>query len=259
MTNNALFWRSSKYVIPFGREEGTQERKQLENPRIVYWKCTNPSHTGWVILFHSWARNSSRMVSRGQIYWKRGYSILLVDARSHGQTYFAKYSTALAFASDTITITEKEGINDVIVHGLSFGSFASLIFTYKSKINVRGIVSEATASHLSSLFNDFLRATHMPRLLFGWIPKLILSYDFPWYEYSPVNLLPKFNIPIFLIHGENDKMFLVKEHFELNKTALKGNEKAFHWIVPDSKHSKMALHPEYVGRVEEFISIIEEN
>ena len=129
MTNNALFWRSSSYVIPFGLEEGTQERKQLENPRIVYWKCTNPTHAGWVILFHSWARNSSRMASRGQIYWKKGYSILLVDARSHGQTHFAKYSTALAYASDTINIVEKEGINDVIVHGLSFGSFAGLIFT----------------------------------------------------------------------------------------------------------------------------------
>jgi hypothetical protein len=259
MTNNAFFWRSSDYIIPFGLEDGNQERKQLENPRIVYWKCTNPSHNGWVILFHSWARNSARMVSRGQIYWDKGYSILLVDAMSHGQSYFAKYSTALAYAKDTIIIAKREEINDIIVHGLSFGSFASLIFTYKSKLNVIGIVSEATASRLSSLFHDFLRATYMPRLLFGWIPKLILSYDFPWDECSPVNLLPKFNIPVFLIHGEHDKMFLVNDHFELNKVALKNNKKAFFWIVPASKHSKMALHPEYTGKIEEFIKFIKED
>ena len=182
----------------------------------------------------------------------------MVDARSHGQTYFAKYSTALAYAQDTITIAKKEKIDDVIVHGLSFGSFTSLIFTYKSNLNVIGIVSEATASRLSSLFHDFLRATHMPRFLFGWIPKLILSYDFPWEELSPVNLLPKFDIPIFLIHGEYDKMFLVNDHFELNKTALKNNTKAIFWIVPNSKHSKMALHPDYPRRINEFISSIQD-
>ena len=72
-SNNLLFWRSRHYNIPYGLTEGRQLRKEVQNPRVVYWVCENPrleDEDDWVVLLHSFGRNSGRMVSRARTYWE---------------------------------------------------------------------------------------------------------------------------------------------------------------------------------------------
>ena len=254
-TNNFFFWRKGEYHIPFGLEEGRQERKFVENPKIAYTLCSHPKSKGWAVFFHSWGRNSARMVSIARPYWEKHYSLLFVDARGFGLSQYTRESTALLYARDTIRIMKKEGISNPIAHGLSFGAIAATILA--KEYPVRALVVEALTSDLTTLYNDFFRALRIPKWLFWWIPALIYHYDFPWEEYSPKNILKELTIPVFLIHGGNDIMFPPEVHFEENKRSLQENKRARFWLVKDSLHSKMYLNPLYPQRIKEFLDEVE--
>jgi hypothetical protein len=51
MTNNILVWRSGNYSISFGVVEGKQHQKELNNPKIRYWRCEHPKFNdeSWVV------------------------------------------------------------------------------------------------------------------------------------------------------------------------------------------------------------------
>ncbi len=257
LTNNIFIWRPKNYHIPFGNiEDGNLKKGWLEPEGIRYWVCKNPdqSEGRWVVLLHSWGRNSARMVSRGKIYWNRGYSILLLDAWSHGQSKYKRTTTALWFAEHAMKICEIEGIEKPIVHGLSFGALASTIFA--SKRPVRAVIAEALLHDIRGMYEGFMRVLHIPKLLYWWIVVLILKMDFPWSEIEPKYTLSRLKIPIFLIHGAKDSMFPPERDFEMNKALLK--ETDWYWLVPDSLHSKMEFHPDHSRKIIEFLEHVEE-
>lgn len=254
MINNPFKYRDINYEIPFGIDSGSQEKKYLKDPNVRYWICRNDQfkeNSNWVILFHSWGRNSKRMISRGNVYWKIGFSLIFLDARSHGQSDWAKTSKAFDFYEDARKVVEIEKIGIPIVHGLSFGSIAASFYAYKYE--TRAAILEALPSTLEAMFQGFLRSLKLPKTLFGWIPWLIMKGNYAWDEFSPVNTLSKIKSPIFLIHGENDSMFPVDKHFVLNAQALKTNPKHKTWVVPQSPHSKMAQYPSYPNKITEFL------
>lgn len=254
MTNNPLKYRNINYEIPFGVDSGSQEKKILKNPNVRYWVCHNDQiheNSNWVILFHPWGRNSSRMISRASIYWDKGFSLIFLDARSHGQSDWAMSSKAFDFYLDARRIVETENISIPIIHGLSFGSVAASFYAYKHE--TKAVILEAFPSSFKSMFNDFLKSLKLPMILFGWIPWFIMRWDYPWEEFSPSNTLSKIKSPIFLIHGENDTMFALDKHFNQNTIILKRNPKYQTWIVSNSPHSKMALNSEYSKNINGFL------
>lgn len=255
LTNNVFIWRSKNYIIPFGTLDDNLKKGWLEPEGIRYWVCNNPQQIDgrWVVLLHSWGRNSARMVSRAEIYWKRGYSLLFVDAWSHGQSRYRKTTTALWFAEHAMKICEVENIESPVVHGLSFGALASTIFA--SKKPVKAVIAEALLHDIPGMYRGFMRVLHIPKLLYWWIVVLILRMDFPWKEIEPKATLPHLKMPIFLIHGEKDSMFPPERDFQLNSALLKSLD--WSWLVPNSLHSKMEFHPDYSSRINEFLDYLE--
>lgn len=255
MLNNAFYFKDRNYTLPFGLNDGNQEKKKLN--KIHYTLCHNRSLdvVKWVVLLHSWGRNSVRMVTRAKIYWENGYSLVFIDARSHGKSKYVRVSKAIDFAEDTIAILHDEKISMPVIHGLSFGSIAGLFVAYNYE--TKALVGEAMATRFDVMFKDFLSYLRFPRILFGWIPWLITHWpwNFPWEVMHPEEALKKIKVPIFLIHGKNDSMFRFKDHFQPNKASLK--ETDFSWLVEGSKHSKMALDPLYTQKIRNFIKKIE--
>ena len=255
LTNNITIWRERSSNIPFGLTKGRQEKKHLEKPRRIYWVCRNPSHKGWTVMLHSWGRKSERMVTRAQPHWDRGYSLLFVDARSHGESEYTRITTGYHYAKDVIEIMKKERIERPILHGLSFGAIAATIIA--REYPVKALILEATSATIRAIYWDFYHYLRIPKIFFGWIPWLLLKIDWPWDELAPKNSLKKQNIPIFLIHGEKDELFDPEKHAEAIWEKIKDKPHVFKWIVPNSPHSRMAKHPEYYTRVERFLEYVE--
>ncbi len=251
---NLFIWRSRRYEIPFGKREGTQEKKELKNPKIVYWICKNPNQKNpedWVILLHSWGRNSARMVGRGSVYWKMGFSLVFIDARCHGQSSFSWPSNGFTFGIDAIRVAETENLERPIIHGLSAGAIAAVYFAKNRPI--RALVLEALVCNYREMVYDTMRFFYLPRKLFSWMAEFLLSLNFPFDEYTPEHVLPTLDCPIFLIHGEEDRFFPAEKHFKRNLESLNGRPNVASWLVPNSKHSKMAQHPDYPKRLQKFL------
>jgi pimeloyl-ACP methyl ester carboxylesterase len=163
-------------------------------------------------------------------------------------------TTAILYAQDTRKIIEIEGINNPIIHGLSFGAVAGSI--YVSKYPVKAFVAEALPSNYHDMFYDFLAKLRFPKLLFGWVPWLIMRYDFQWDEMAPSKIIQKLKAPVFLIHGERDSLFSIEKHFIPNSKGLDSkNNGSKSWIVPDSLHSKMAQHSGYEENLVVFLRL----
>lgn len=249
-----MIWRPRKYSIPFGKNEGTQERKELQNPHVVYWVCKNPKEVGrkpWVILLHSWGRNSGRMIKRASVYWDLGFSLIFIDARCHGESSFSWPSNGFTFGEDALRVAEAEGIAKPVVHGLSAGAIGAVFFAANKQTSA--LILEALVSNYRDMVYDTIRFFHLPVIPFKWVAEYLLSMNYPFEEYTPMRVLPKLDVPIFLLHGEKDRFFPPKNHFDRNVEALKGKENFRAWLVPNSKHSKMALHPEYSSRLKQFL------
>ncbi|MCH8908121.1 MAG: alpha/beta hydrolase [Candidatus Heimdallarchaeota archaeon] len=255
MLNNPLYFKNRNYTIPFGLDNGKQEKKKLN--KIRYTLCYNPSLAivKWTVLLHSWGRNSLRMVTRAEIYWENGYSLVFIDARSHGQSKYVRVSKAIDFAEDTVAILQEEKISMPVIHGLSFGSIAALFVA--NNYETKALIGEAMATRFDVMFKDLLNYLHFPRIIFGWIPWLIMNWpwNFPWEIMHPEEVLKTITVPIFLIHGQDDSMFDFRDHYEPNKVSLKETDSF--WLVEGSKHDKMALNPLYHKKMEKFIKQID--
>lgn len=253
--NNLLFIRSKrKYQIPYGLKEGRQERKELKSPKVVYWKCYNPNQQNpddWVIMLHSWGRNSGRMVERAKIHWELGFSLIFIDARSHGQSQFCWTSQGFIYGHDVIRVAQEESLKQPILHGLSVGAIAATVFA--KYWHPRALIMEALVNNYRDMVIDTLTLFHLPKILFIWEVNLLFKLPLQFEEYRPDRVLPQLDCPIFLMHGEKDKWFKPENHFYPNLAALKGKN-VMSWLVPNSPHSKMALHPNYHEKLREFIT-----
>ncbi|RMG20868.1 MAG: alpha/beta hydrolase [Methanobacteriota archaeon] len=254
---NVFIWRSRDYEIPFGKREGKQMRKELRDPRVVYWVCENQIQRkpeDWVILLHSWGRNSGRMIQRAEIYWKLGFSLIFIDARCHGKSSCTWPSNGFTFGYDAIRVADAEGIEQPIVHGLSAGAIAAVYFAKNRP--VEALVLEALVSNYRNMVFDTMSFFFLPRKLFAWMAEYLLTLDLPFDDYAPEKVLPQLSCPIFLIHGEKDRFFPPENHYFRNLEALKGKENVWNWLVPGSKHSKMAQHPDYPKKLKVFLSMV---
>lgn len=253
LQTNVFIFRSKQYEIPFGKENDMQKKGTLYNPKIRYWRCDNPEQVEnrWVILFHSWGRNSARMHDAATIYWQRGFSLIFLDALAHGQSEFKLASSALGFAQDAKRVMEQEHITTVpYVHGLSFGAIAATV--YANKFGAQVIVAEALMTHPYKMMQDFLHKLHTPKYYY-FIVDLVWRKEFPWEEVTVCDILPKLTCPIYLIHGEQDSLFPVARHFKPNWDLIKDLPHTQSWVVPDSEHSKMHLHHDFAANVGKFI------
>ncbi len=255
LTNNVFVFRPKNYTIPFGKEGTTQFKKMLLPEKIRYWRCENPNQLDgkWAVLLHSWGRNAARMVTRGKVYWKRGYSLIFVDAWSHGQSKYKRRTTALWYAQHTMKICKEEGIETPVVHGLSFGAIAATVVAANTPC--RALVAEALFRDIEGMYEGFFRMLHLPKPLFWWEVRLIMRAKFPWDKLLPANNLPKITCPIFLIHGAEDDMFPPEETYDLNRTLLK--ETDWCWLVDGSLHSKMEHHPDYFDKLGSFLEYVD--
>ena len=89
MLNNPFKYRDINYTIPFGKDTQNQRKESLKDPKVRYWICNNPQDAlkkNWVILLHPWGRNSKRMITRAEVHWEKGFSLIFLDARSHRLT-----------------------------------------------------------------------------------------------------------------------------------------------------------------------------
>ena len=209
---------------------------------------------GIVVLAHGWGRNRGRMVSRGRIFGRLGFTTIMHSARDHGNSSPHHFMNAPRFAEDIEAVLRwvKE---PVLLYGHSIGAAAAVIAASRNPGQVKLLFLEGcyarTREALLSLYRSY-------NWVFGvfFAPMVVLWMEIFWKwaleTVSPVRLAAKLHCPVLIIHGEKDQNFPLHHAWRLRDSFPPGRAETF--VAGGSDHSSASLDPGYPRIIEDFIN-----
>ena len=166
------------------------------------------------ILFHGYKSNPYIDFSGGNLLARKmGHNTLVIDQRSHGKSEGSAISFGINERKDCLYwvkyVNERFGEDTpIILCGLSMGA-ATVLMAADLDLpeNVVGIIADCPYSSPKAIIRKVCRDMHFPpRLLYPFVRlSALLFAGFQLEESNAVSAVRKTNIPILLIHGEDDR------------------------------------------------------
>lgn len=167
-----------------------------------------------VICFHGYtSKGMSDYIALSDYYLKRGYAMLLPDARAHGESEGDYIGFGCLDRKDALVwidwvIQELGDDVEIILHGTSMGGATVLMASgLELPCQVRGIVSDCGFTSPKEVFTHVLHSMyHLPA--FPVIPgadainRKLAGYGMD--ECNAKREVAKAKVPILFIHGSND-------------------------------------------------------
>jgi pimeloyl-ACP methyl ester carboxylesterase len=208
---------------------------------------------GVVLLAHGWSRNRDRMVSRARIFAEMGFTTVMHSARDHGGSTRHPFMNAFRFAEDIEAVLE--WIDEpVLLYGHSAGAAGAIIAASLNPDRIRLLFLEGcyarTKEALLSLYRGYNR-------FFGifFAPMVVLCMDifyrFRMDSVSPARLAPDLDIPVLIIHGDEDQNFPLHHAWRLRDSFPRGRAELF--VASGADHSGSSLTPEYPIAIRSFV------
>ena len=215
----------------------------------------------FVICCHGHSSNSNRAVKYGKLYFSLGYSVVLYDARGHGDN---------ARVPVTMGHQESKDLNNIIniikdlygkdvqisLSGVSMGAVTSLLATQYAQ-DIKWIVADCPFASLDLFMREIIKQ-HQPVFTIYWLIKLFNKAKFH-YDIKDVNameVIKNNEVPVLFIHGAKDN-FIVPEHQNKLVSCQKGYKKAI--LFPEAGHGESFNSDpnRYKQEVSDFIKEVE--
>jgi pimeloyl-ACP methyl ester carboxylesterase len=226
------------------------------------WYIHPPNSNGnAVILLHGITDNREGVAGYGKLFLEHGYSVLLPDARAHGESGGALATYGIKESEDVHRwvswIYEHDPPRCVYGFGESYGTALMLESLAAEERYCAVAVEDAfsTASEMSyervsgplHLGPWFGRTFGRPAI---WSAVLYarLRYGINLLQPSPLQAVEHSQTPILLIHGERDRS-ISPHHSEILAQAAPSHVQL--WIVPNAGHTMAwsAAHQEFEHRL----------
>jgi len=212
-----------------------------------------------VILVHGWSRNAAQLVHLVPFFHAQGISVLLFDARGHGQSDGDGPITILKFAEDIRSavdylVTRREvDPSRIGVLGHSIGASAAIIAAVGDG-RIRALVSSSAFADPALLTRRVMAKLHLPRFPFFTIARWFIER---WLgtgmdDVSPMRKVDKIAVPLLLIHGEGDRFVPPSDLRTLHGLSTTKHLQA--WPVPRRDHSSVLYHRDLGPRVADFMA-----
>jgi len=199
------------------------------------------------------------MVSRAEFLHQAGYTVLLIDLQSHGESSGRRITFGYLESRDASAALEfltREAPGERLgVIGQSLGAAAFVLA--KPRPNVSAVVLESMYPTIDQAVQDRLR------LRLGWLgpilaPLLELSLE-PLLGITPDDLRPIDSIasvhaPVFILAGTHDEHTTWKETRAIFDAAVAPKQL---WLVPEAAHIDLYAfaRAEYEHRILDFLAI----
>ncbi len=180
--------------------------------RAAFFPVTDVTSHRYVILIHGYTNSRKNMYDFAMDYHKRGYHVLLVDLRSHGESEGHYITMGWLDRIDIVQwiqlLIEKDPEASIVLHGVSMGA-ATVMMTSGEPLpeNVKACVEDCGYTSVQDIFRSELKALyHLPAFPFlyiaSWLSKRRAGYSF--HEGSSIRQLEKCTVPMLFIHGKAD-------------------------------------------------------
>lgn len=190
-----------------------------ENRKRLYgWYIPAPAGSPALVVMHGWGSNAGMMLPLAAPLHAAGYSLLLVDARCHGQSDGDSFASLPRFAEDIEAavrwLAGQPGV-DVQAIGLvghSVGAGAALLAASRQPA-VRAVVSLAAFAHPAAMLRRWLAAQGIPYWPLGvyvlaYVQRVI-GHRFD--DIAPCHTIGRVTCPVLIVHGLADQTVPVAE------------------------------------------------
>jgi uncharacterized protein len=192
------------------------------------------------------------------VYHDAGYSVLLLDLRAQGESDGTRRTLGYREVRDVrgaLAWLKQQGyrLDQVVLHGWSMGGATAL--RAAPGTGVAAVVEEAGYADLPVLLMgeipDFVRFGRPLRPAILLAGRLFPDFD-PW-DVVPKKEAAKLSaegVPLFIIHSTEDTIV----PYEQAKILAAAYPNAHVWRLEGYAHVEAYLHPEYAGRLREFLN-----
>lgn len=215
-----------------------------------------------IIIAHGWGSNRSRVLRYALPLYEEGYSILMYDARSHGDSEYYKTPNGLQFRNDLLAAFEwlrlrlDVDMNRIGVLGHSLGAFGAVL-AMDEKAPIAALVTDAMPVQFSTMIGAELKRRKLPLFpLAQLLPRLMV-----WRSGIPSAMMKRANpvkiletnarghqIPVLLVHSRRDEFI---PSTELNRVLARTPDIP-HLLVDAAGHSSSDRDPAFWPAVKSF-------
>jgi len=224
------------------------------------WKVRPAQANGsWVLLMHGRSHNRAGMVDFAQFLLRAGYSVVMMDARAHGESGGKIATYGFLETGDTRSIVDSLESGEAPRHVFALGeSMGAAVAVQAAAVDPRieAVVAEGTFRNLKEVMYDYAGFQHcvfLGKTLFR-PAVMVADYEaeheagFRFEDVSPEKSVTLRKFPILLIYGLNDQKIPLR-HSEAIFQAAIGTKQL--WLVPGATHTKalQAAPAEFQRRV----------
>lgn len=163
------------------------------------------------VLMHGWGGNASHLLPAAQALHRRGFAVLLPEARNHGRSSRTDHSSLPRFAEDieaALQWLSQQPTSDptrLVVLGHSVGAAAALLVASR-RPGLSAAVAISSFAHPEWVMRRWLASRRIPYRPLGWLVnryvEQVIGARFD--DIAPLATLPKARCPVLLLHGEHD-------------------------------------------------------
>ena len=182
-----------------------------------------------VIVLHGWGANASLMLDIAPWIQGLGFHGLFIDARCHGFSSEADFTSMPRFAEDLESARAwamaRGDVNPLQVLAIGHSVGAGAVLLSASRSSWAGVISLSAFAHPEDMMLRFMNEHRIPkRWVQPWVMRQvqgIIGARFD--EIAPENTIRKVQCPVLLIHGADDQDVPVTEASRLMAKAPYGS------------------------------------
>ena len=239
--------KADQAFAAFGADRTNLEATAHDGILLRGWKVRAAHPNGdWVLLFHGRSQNRLSMMEYARFLLASGYSVVMMDARAHGESggAISTYGHIERYDAGAIidALTAQETVRHLFALGESMGAAVALQAAAVDP-RIEGVVAEGAFSTLHEVMYDYAGLrwnAFLGKTLFRPAEMLAVheserqgGFDFD--GVSPEASVAQRDFPVLLISGLKDHN-IPRRHAKAIYNAAKGPKEL--WLVPGAHHQK---------------------
>lgn len=247
-----LFTTPIKHKVP--KRELEMDKKSIQNKlyipsinkEIVVYQYGQS--TKKVLLVHGWSGRGTQLVKFADALIDSGYSTISFDAPAHGKSPGNK-TIMTEFIASIIEIDKQFGSFEAAI-GHSLGGMA-LLNAMKKGFKTKRLITIGSGDKVQDILNDFVAKLKLNSKFSSHLQKHFENkYKEPMENYSAFLAAKEIEIPVLVIHDENDYEVPVDASIHIHDH-LKNGELL---ITQHLGHRKILGNPFVIKKTIEFIT-----